>query len=386
MLNYSFEQHGSCAQIGNCTGSAVGDWWEPTWNGGNWFSNPCFGSSASFGVPQNDLGYQYARTGGCYAAFTTDTANQGQADYLTGILSDTLKTNIKYCVTFYVSLMDSEWWAISRIGAYFTQDSLCGPNSLTPLLYTPQIENQVNKFITDKIHWVPISGEFQAAGGEKYITIGDFHKTIWSDYDSVGHGGFIYGENTEIQTAYFVDDVYVRELTIAVAGKSDSLCLGDSVLIGKDTTIPGVSFHWSPAIGLSNPNIAQPMASPTVTTTYTLTVINDSIHDCNCADSVTKDMVTISVCSGINEITYNSISNIYPNPSSGVFTIEMKNEDGRMTNRIEVFNVLGQKVLAKPLLSHTINISNQPDGVYLIRVFSNEGLPIGQSKIVKGEL
>lgn len=39
---------------------------------------------------------------------------------------------------------------------------------------------------------------------------------------------------------------------------------------------PPYMFSWSPAAGLSNPNIANPVATPSVTTTYTVTV-TDSI-------------------------------------------------------------------------------------------------------------
>jgi len=48
------------------------------------------------------------------------------------------------------------------------------------------------------------------------------------------------------------------------------------------------SYSWSPAAGLSNPNIANPVASPTSTTVYTLTVTDDD----NCTET---DQVTVNV-------------------------------------------------------------------------------------------
>jgi gliding motility-associated-like protein len=45
------------------------------------------------------------------------------------------------------------------------------------------------------------------------------------------------------------------------------------------------SYSWSPATGLSNPNVANPSASPTVTTVYTLTVTDD--NNCTATDSIT---------------------------------------------------------------------------------------------------
>ncbi len=60
---------------------------------------------------------------------------------------------------------------------------------------------------------------------------------------------------------------------------------GDDITIceGENTTLDGVvtggnnpTFEWTPASGLSNPAILNPVASPTVTTTYLLTAMSNS--------------------------------------------------------------------------------------------------------------
>jgi len=48
-----------------------------------------------------------------------------------------------------------------------------------------------------------------------------------------------------------------------------TVCRGSGVRI---TAFGGISYRWTPATGLSNPNIAAPIASPFVTTTYTVTI------------------------------------------------------------------------------------------------------------------
>ncbi len=76
---------------------------------------------------------------------------------------------------------------------------------------------------------------------------------------------------------------------------------------------------------------------------------------------------------------------VYPNPSNGVFTISMKNEELRMKN-IEVYNVLGEKVFAKFLIPNSqflINISSHPNGIYLYRVVSQSGELVGEGKLIK---
>jgi hypothetical protein len=384
VLNYSFEQDTLCGGIGTCSATWVNNWFNPTISYIDWNSYPCFGASGTTGVPQSLGGYQYARTGQCDAVILADTIND--VGYITGTLSDSLKATKKYCVTFYVSLADSEWWAISEIGAYLSNDSLCNESTVRPLTYVPQIENPATNFLTNKVDWIPISGEFQAMGGEKFITIGDFHYTVLSDYDSVGHGGTVSGYQSEVQTGYFVDDVYVRELTIAVAGKNDTICNdgGDSTLMGQNAITTGVSFSWLPITGLANPNAPQTKASPTVTTTYTLTVVNDSIHGCNCADSVTKDSITVTVntCAGISELrNKNNGISIYPNPSGGNFTLSISNISGKP--EIEVYNVLGEKIYQSKLnFNNTqINLGRQSGGVYLYRVLDEDGNIIANGKI-----
>jgi hypothetical protein len=57
----------------------------------------------------------------------------------------------------------------------------------------------------------------------------------------------------------------------ADAGPDKTICAGGSTTIGN-TALTGYTYSWSPITGLNNPNIAQPTASPSQTTTYTLTI------------------------------------------------------------------------------------------------------------------
>ena len=58
----------------------------------------------------------------------------------------------------------------------------------------------------------------------------------------------------------------------ADAGANQTICTGGSVQIGPAQPAANAIYSWSPATGLSNPNIPNPIASPSATTTYTLTV------------------------------------------------------------------------------------------------------------------
>ncbi len=68
--------------------------------------------------------------------------------------------------------------------------------------------------------------------------------------------------------------VFSQNCLLANAGPDKQICTpGGSVILGTPT-VAGATYFWDPAIGLNNPNIAQPVASPSTTTTYTLTVVS----------------------------------------------------------------------------------------------------------------
>lgn len=67
--------------------------------------------------------------------------------------------------------------------------------------------------------------------------------------------------------------------TITTSG-DDDICIGDEITISASG---GVGYVWSPASSLSNPNIANPTADPTTTTTYTV-IVTDPFGCTNDAD------------------------------------------------------------------------------------------------------
>jgi len=67
--------------------------------------------------------------------------------------------------------------------------------------------------------------------------------------------------------------VTVNPLPPANAGTDTIICFSDSIQLNASTP-SGVLYVWSPSTGLSNDSIANPMASPAETTTYTVTVTN----------------------------------------------------------------------------------------------------------------
>jgi len=79
----------------------------------------------------------------------------------------------------------------------------------------------------------------------------------------------------------------------------------------------------------------------------------------------------------------NSTGNIevYPNPSNGNITVKTILDK----STIEIYNMLGEEVYSRFFVhrsSHIVDINNQPNGVYLLRVISDSGKPTSQTKLI----
>ena len=93
---------------------------------------------------------------------------------------------------------------------------------------------------------------------------------------------------------------------------------------------------------------------------------------------------TFVVGGGFNELNNNRIVNIYPNPSNGIFNYELRIKNYESEN-MEVYNVLGEKVYSQYAILNTqfsIDLSNQPAGIYLYRITDKDGALIRGGKLV----
>ncbi len=83
--------------------------------------------------------------------------------------------------------------------------------------------------------------------------------------------------------------VSINDIPVIPDAPDTSTCLGTGVRIGSPA-ISGVTYQWSPAAGLSSSTVAQPIANPSSTTTYTVIAGFPG----NCA-SLATDQVTVTV-------------------------------------------------------------------------------------------
>ncbi len=156
------------------------------------------------GVPENLIGFQFARTGYSYAGIYVYYDTLNYREYLEVPLDAPLIANRKYCVEFYVSLAYIGV-GITNFGAYFSHDSLLDTTNLKAINYViPQIENPSTNFLSDTLNWMLVSGNFISAGGERFMTIGNFHLPANTNVQNLGGTSEAY---------YFIDDVSVVDCT-----------------------------------------------------------------------------------------------------------------------------------------------------------------------------
>lgn len=86
--------------------------------------------------------------------------------------------------------------------------------------------------------------------------------------------------NSCVDTAQI--NIVFYPLPVVEAGPNDTICNGNVTGL---TATGAVNYVWSPAIGLSNPNIANPNASPSTTKEYF--VVGTDANSCSFTDSLT---------------------------------------------------------------------------------------------------
>ncbi len=149
--------------------------------------------------------------------------------------------------------------------------------------------------------------QFSTTGVQKWSTyygtgIGGFGGNVWSDgtyvflaviaslpeYPTVNPGGGAYYLDS-LQSIHLGlgENAIIAKFTagsgIAVS-PADSICPGDTIMLHASGG--AASYSWTPANGLSATNIPNPLASPSVTTTYTLIAIDTGTCAATYIDSV----------------------------------------------------------------------------------------------------
>ena len=164
----------------------------------------------------------------------------------------------------------------------------------------------------------------------------------------------------------------IPQITFAI--NPDSVC----------STVAAVLLNASPSGGtFSGTGVIGSQFEPSLSGTGTQQ-ITYTYTDNNSCTNTGSSMVTVYICTGLNEIDAPEIS-IYPNPSTGVFIFKT-NQDFSNT-AIRVFDETGRMVIDMPYTGHTkqvkIDLHSFANGMYIAELEQNNS--VLRKKLVKAE-
>ena len=217
--NPSFEDYTSCP-TGISQMSVLVDWYQPA-PGTSDYLNACYAGPLGPGVPLNVWGFQEALTGNGYCGMYSHNPQPTGREYIQVLLTEPLIAGECYELEMYANPADVDWLGkgISDIGIYLSED----PPPVSPndgnIYVTPQVFYQ--DAVVNTNVWTPLNGIYTAAGGEQYLTIGNFSAQGSYIVETINPQGLDFAY-------YYVEDVRVE--LISGSGQEDieaTICEGE---------------------------------------------------------------------------------------------------------------------------------------------------------------
>ncbi len=173
-------------------------------------------------------------------------------------------------------------------------------------------------------------------------------------------------------TSTAVKSVTVNSLpSVSLTAAQTTACVNGSTIALTGSPVGGVFTGSNVASSVFTPGASAGTYVQTYAYTNTLT---------GCSNTASNSIV-VTVCTGLNTKNADGIAiQIYPNPNSGMFTVELNNS---LTKTIQVTDLTGRIVLENTTTANNfnVNISTLANGVYYVKVISNNSVNV--LKVVK---
>ena len=202
-----------------CTGPMTYDqlveWTTGLCSAGGTLAHQCSSDNGfpTHGTPGNAIGYQAPVDGMAYCALYTYTLNpQAYNPYsITVPLLAPLSPGVEYCFAVHASLADRSAYSTPEMHVLFTPQILSGCNGSDTTVWLNTAQITLNTVGVDTASWSLLSGSFVAAGGEAYLTIGNFRGL--QDPDTVYMGPTSW---PSMRAMYYLDALELRQCVVSV--------------------------------------------------------------------------------------------------------------------------------------------------------------------------
>ncbi|HXH19822.1 MAG TPA: T9SS type A sorting domain-containing protein, partial [Chitinophagales bacterium] len=137
------------------------------------------------------------------------------------------------------------------------------------------------------------------------------------------------------------------------------------------STLANWNWSWNFGDGSGNISFAQnPTYTYTQNGTYTVTLSADSA---GCSVQDATKVVTIQTCTGIADSYLSQLIDVYPNPTSGLFTISFR-EVGSKAAVVNIYDIRGALITEQPVTVNgsdsqkSFTLSKAADGIYFVKI------------------
>jgi len=202
--------------------------------------------------------------------------------------------------------------------------------------------------------WIPNSSTLVVTGSSLVIT-----PTVFPAYYT------LYGDDG---TCINTNGVSINEkkLNMSINSSFVTICAGESHTI---VAAGATTYSWSPPYGLNTTVGYSVIASPSLTTNYTVT---GTTGPCVTPLELTQD---VTACTGLNEISQGEkVFQLHPNPAMNRLYI---NTNSELSYQAEVYDLDGKMILkmqshAENNADNFIDVHSLPVGVYVVKIIRDD--------------
>jgi OmpA-OmpF porin, OOP family len=171
--------------------------------------------NSEVGVPSNFAGNTEPLVGDGYIGLIlrvdkdTYPFSLAYSEHITGVLDYPLVRGKTYCLTFYYAFAQNSGIKTSGLGVYFSNDRPMFEDYDDYYNFKPQLMLHNDSLLKSELGWHRLSATYTAAGGEKYITLGNFLPALQS---LVEKNNPIMSNDTRFFAYYYIDNVSLVEV------------------------------------------------------------------------------------------------------------------------------------------------------------------------------